>query len=94
MGKVFGISLMLMVCNATYADQSAVNEFARKAQSLGKSISADDSGESERCRELSRDVERLAGKPQRRYTARQDYMLECQREPTSPPEPYTTDSGL
>jgi hypothetical protein len=102
MGKIIGmslslsLSLMLVACSAVYADadQNAISDFERKAQSLGESISADDSAESERCRELGSEVEQLAGKPQRRYAARQDYLLECQREQIPSPEPYTIESGF
>lgn len=94
MRKLFGTGLMLVVFSVSSAEQNAVSDFDRRARALGETISADDSGESERCRELSRQVEQLRGKPQRRYAAQQDYLLECQRELIPAPEPYATDSNF
>ncbi len=60
-------------------DQTEIDDFARRAQGLGDSISSDNSRESVRCQELRKEMERLRGRPQRRFTTRDAYNLECQR---------------
>ncbi len=85
--------LSVFVGAGPLADNTAVEEFERKAQSLGESISADNSGLSVRCRDLARQVEELKGRPQRRYSAQQDYLQECERDPALNPSPEPFSRG-
>lgn len=77
--------LALLFCAPLSADQSEASEFERRARSLGQSITDDNSGKSLHCQQLIREMEQLQGKPQRRYTVRQQYMLECQPDQMNSP---------
>ena len=65
------------------ANDTAAQEFQSQAQSLGDSISSDNSGISDYCQRLAQDIADLKGKPQRRFTARQRYDQECRRSGSS-----------
>ena len=81
-----GLAISAVAASALASDYE-VDEFERRARSLGESISAQDSEQSVRCQELGRQVEQLKGRPQQRYTAREAYLRECQRDPAFAPEP-------
>ena len=66
-------------------DDTATQEFQNRAQSLGESITKDNSGISDRCQRLLQDIQDLKGKPQQRFSARQLYDREC-RDPMSSPD--------
>ena len=99
MGNLFvptysGNQLMKVILNALLltlatgplslqAQNSASQEFQNQAKSLGDSISNDNSGESQRCRDLGLEVQRLKGRPQQRASASQIYEYECRRGGTS-----------
>ncbi len=84
----FNLLLLMVLCAASLssaiADDTAAQEFQSQAQSLGESISSDNSGISEHCQRLAQDIADLKGKPQRRFTARQRYDQECRRSMSSP----------
>jgi len=67
------------------ADDTAAQEFQNRAQSLGESITKDNTGISDRCQRLFQDIQDLKGKPQQRFNARQLYDREC-RNPMSSPD--------
>ena len=80
---------LLVLCAAGLSpvnadDDTAAREFQNQAQSLGESITKDNSGISDRCQRLLQDIQDLKGKPQRRYTARQIYDRECRRSMSYP----------
>ena len=77
--RAMAVMLLAGISVTTLGDQTEISDFERRAKGLGDTISSDNSGESARCQELRQEVERLRGKPQRRYSARDAYELECQR---------------
>ena len=89
--KAGSILLALLLCGTAIsqvlADDTAAAEFRQRAQTLGDSISSDNAGESERCRQLAQDVQRLKGRPQQRFSAQQLYDLECRRSMSAPGMP-------
>jgi len=84
---VVTVILLSGISGMTLGDQTEVSDFERRAKGLGDTISSDNSKESARCQELHQEVEQLRGKPQRRYTARDAYELECQRSYEDPGRP-------
>lgn len=87
---MFNLFSLFVLCAAGLTpaiadDDTAAQEFQSKAQSLGESISSDNSGISDRCQRLFQNVQDLKGKPQQRFNARQLYDREC-RDPMSSPD--------
>jgi len=87
MFNLFSLCVLCVVClsPAIADDDTAAREFQNEAQSLGESISSDNSGISDRCQRLFQNVQDLKGKPQQRFSARQLYDREC-RDPMSSPD--------
>ena len=85
--KAMTAMLLAGISVTTLGDQTEISDFERRAKGLGDTISSDHSQESARCQELRQEVERLRGKPQRRYSARDAYELECQRGYEDPGRP-------
>lgn len=80
MRRIVSFFSALLVCAPLFGDQSEISDFERRAQSLGQSISSENSPKSSRCEQLVRDMEQLRGRPQLRYTVRQEYMQECYQD--------------
>jgi len=75
---IAGSLLLLAVTGVGLADSTEELEFQRRAASLGKSITADNSSRPAHCMELQQTIENMRGRPQRRFTALEAYELECQ----------------
>ena len=85
--KAVGVVTAMLLAGisvTTLGDQTEISDFERRAKGLGDSISSDNSQESVHCQELRQEMERLRGKPQRRYTVRDAYEQECQRNSEDP----------
>ena len=85
MGLVTAILLGLSCSLAAFAQspqqqERAKRQFQERARTLGDSISADNSAETARCKELRQQMETYRDRPQRGYSARRNYEAECMRE--------------
>ena len=81
------VLFMIWALSATVAaDTTAEIEFQQRMQALGKSISTENSQESEYCRELARRIQNTFG-PQRNFVAKEEYRRECMRQDEPAPVP-------